>query len=80
MNTGEALCLNRLKLKKKRKIAHHSGKNLTKGKPAMRAMPTSVTQEEFNEHMVAYLSTAQRGYVSKIPLYKNLQLRAVSAA
>jgi hypothetical protein len=36
----------------------------------MRAMPTSVTQEEFNEHMVAYLSTAQRGYVSKIPLDK----------
>ena len=36
----------------------------------MSAIPTSVTQEQFEGHILPYLSTAQRGYVSKIPLYK----------
>ncbi len=36
----------------------------------MSAMPTSVTESQFNTHMLPYLSTAKRGYVSKIPLYK----------
>jgi transposase len=49
---------------------HHSWKNLTKSKPAMSAIPTSVTQEQFNQHSLPYMSTAQRGYVSKIRLYK----------
>jgi len=36
----------------------------------MSAIPTSVTQEQFNEHILPDLNTAKRGYVSKIPLYK----------
>lgn len=36
----------------------------------MSAIPTSVTQEQFEGHILPYLNTAQRGYVSKIPLYK----------
>lgn len=36
----------------------------------MSAIPTSVTQAQFNEHILPYLNTAKRGYVSKIPLYK----------
>jgi transposase len=36
----------------------------------MCAIPTGVTQEQFNEHILPYLNTAKRGYVSKIPLYK----------
>ena len=36
----------------------------------MSAIPTSVTQEQFSEHVLPYLNTAKRGYVSKIPLYK----------
>jgi transposase len=36
----------------------------------MSAIPTSVTETEFNMHILPLLSTAKRGYVSKIPLYK----------
>jgi transposase len=36
----------------------------------MSAIPTSVTEDQFNQYILPYLSTAQRGYVSKIPLYK----------
>jgi transposase len=36
----------------------------------MSASATSVTEEQFKEHMLPFLSTAKRGYVSKIPLYK----------
>jgi transposase len=36
----------------------------------MNAIPTSVTQDPFKEHVLPYLNTAKRGYVSKIPLYK----------
>ena len=36
----------------------------------MSAIPTSVTQEQFNEHVLPYLNTAQRGYVCSNPLYK----------
>jgi transposase len=36
----------------------------------MSAIPTSVTQEQFGAHILPYLKTAKRGYVSKIPLYK----------
>ena len=36
----------------------------------MSAIPTSVTEEQFNTHILPHLCTAKRGYVSKIPLYK----------
>src|SRR5437762_2411222 len=36
----------------------------------MSAIPTSVTQEQFEAYVMPYVSTARRGYVSKIPLYK----------
>jgi transposase len=36
----------------------------------MSAIPTSVTQDQFNEHVLPYLNTAKRGYVCSIPLYK----------
>jgi transposase len=36
----------------------------------MSTIPTSVTEEEFNNYFLPYLSTAKRGYVSKIALYK----------
>src|SRR5579862_314406 len=36
----------------------------------MSTIPTSVTEEQFMTHILPYLSTAQRGYVSKISLYK----------
>lgn len=36
----------------------------------MSTIPTSVTETEFSEHIMPFLSTAKRGYVSKIPLYK----------
>src|SRR5215510_15179585 len=36
----------------------------------MSAIPTSVTELEFNTHILPFLRTAKRGYVSKIPLYK----------
>ncbi len=36
----------------------------------MSPIPTSVTEKQFAEHILPYLSTAQRGYVSSIPLHK----------
>ena len=36
----------------------------------MSALPTSVTEAQFNTHILPCLSTATRGYVRKIPLYK----------
>ena len=36
----------------------------------MSTIPTSLTEKQFNEHIRPYLSTAKRGYESKIPLYK----------
>jgi transposase len=36
----------------------------------MSTIPTSVTEEQFNEHIRPFISTAKRGYESKIPLYK----------
>ncbi|MHB8626804.1 MAG: IS5 family transposase [Aggregatilineales bacterium] len=36
----------------------------------MSTIPVSVTEDQFNTHILACLNTAKRGYVSKIPLYK----------
>lgn len=36
----------------------------------MSTIPTSITEEQFDEHVRPYVSTAQRGFESKIPLYK----------
>ncbi len=36
----------------------------------MSTIPTSLTEEQFNEHVYPYLNTAKRGYECKIPLYK----------
>ncbi|HIC86187.1 MAG TPA: transposase [Desulfobacterales bacterium] len=36
----------------------------------MSTIPTSVTEEQFNKQIVPYLSTAKRGFVCQIPLYK----------
>lgn len=36
----------------------------------MSTIPISVTEDQFREHILPYLRTAKRGYVSKIPLYK----------
>src|SRR5215510_13042785 len=36
----------------------------------MSTIPTSVTEEQFEQHIRPYLNTAKRGYVSRIPLYK----------
>ncbi|MHB8752490.1 MAG: transposase, partial [Aggregatilineales bacterium] len=36
----------------------------------MSTIPTSVTEAQFNAHILPCLSTAKRGFVSKIPLYK----------
>src|SRR5262245_50680016 len=36
----------------------------------MSAIPTSVTEGQFREHILPFVSTAKRGYVSSIPLYK----------
>ena len=36
----------------------------------MSTIPTKVTQEEFERHFAPHLSQAQRGFVSKIPLFK----------
>ena len=43
-------------------------------KPTMSTIPTRVTQEQFETHILAYLSTAQRGFESKTPLYKIFNL------
>ena len=36
----------------------------------MSTIPTSLTEEQFNEHIRPYLNTAKRGFECKIPLYK----------
>jgi transposase len=36
----------------------------------MSTIPTSVTEAQFNTHILPFLSTAKRGYVSRIPLCK----------
>ena len=36
----------------------------------MSTIPTSVTEKQFDAYVRPYLSTAKRGYESKIPLYK----------
>ena len=36
----------------------------------MSTIPTSVTEEQFNDHIRPYLNTAKRGYECSIPLYK----------
>ena len=36
----------------------------------MSTIPTSVTEEQFDEHISPYLSKARRGYVCSIPLYR----------
>lgn len=36
----------------------------------MSTIPTSVTEEQFDEHIRPHLNTAKRGYESKIPLHK----------
>lgn len=36
----------------------------------MGTIPTSVTEAQFEMHILPYLSQAKRGYVSKIPLVK----------
>lgn len=43
-------------------------------KPIMSTIPTRVTQEQFETHILPYLSTAQRGYESKTPLHKIFNL------
>jgi transposase len=40
----------------------------------MRTIPTSVTQEAFDAYIRPVLTTAKRGFVSKIPLYKIFNL------
>lgn len=36
----------------------------------MSTIPTSLTEKQFEQHVRPYISTAKRGYESKIPLYK----------
>lgn len=36
----------------------------------MSTIPTSVTEEQFDEYIRPYLKVAQRGYECSIPLYK----------
>lgn len=36
----------------------------------MSTIPTSITKEQFDENIRPYLTTAKRGFESKIPLYK----------
>ena len=36
----------------------------------MSTIPTSLTEKQFNEHILPYTSRAKRGFESKIPLYK----------
>src|SRR5437870_9137 len=37
---------------------------------SMSTIPTSVTEEQFNQHIEPFVSRAKRGFVSNIPLYK----------
>ncbi len=36
----------------------------------MSTIPTSLTENQFDEHVLPYLSVAKRGFICKIPLYK----------
>ena len=36
----------------------------------MCTIPTSLTENQFDEHVLPYLSVAKRGFICKIPLYK----------
>ena len=36
----------------------------------MSTIPVSLTENQFNEHVRPYVSTAKRGYECSIPLYK----------
>ena len=36
----------------------------------MSTIPTSLTEKQFDQHVLPYLTTAKRGYVCKIPLFK----------
>ena len=36
----------------------------------MSTIPVSLTENQFDEHIRPYISTAKRGFESKIPLYK----------
>ena len=36
----------------------------------MSTIPTSLTEKQFNEHALPYLSVAKRGYICQIPLHK----------
>jgi transposase len=36
----------------------------------MSTIPTSLTEKQFEEHIRPYISTAKRGFVCQIPLYK----------
>jgi len=38
----------------------------------MSTIPTSLTEKQFDEHICPYISTAKRGFESKIPLFKIL--------
>jgi hypothetical protein len=36
----------------------------------MSTIPTKITEDQFKSYILPFLSTAKRGFVSKIPLYK----------
>ena len=36
----------------------------------MSTIPTSLTEKQFDEHVLPYLSVAKRGFICRIPLYK----------
>lgn len=36
----------------------------------MSTIPTSLTEKQFDEYVLPYISTAKRGFVCKIPLHK----------
>lgn len=36
----------------------------------MSTIPTSLTEKQFNQHVLPYISTAKRGFVCKIPLHR----------
>ena len=40
----------------------------------MSTIPTSLTEEQFEQYIRPYLKTAQRGYESKVPLVKIFNL------
>ena len=55
----------------KRKIVHHSCVDYSqKGDITVSTIPTSVTEDQFNDHIRPYLNTAKRGYECSIPLDK----------